>query len=34
VLTADAIGATYGVPVSFHEDGNARWFCVNLEKDE
>ena len=34
VLTADAIGAAYGVPVSLHEDGNTRWFRVNLEKDE
>jgi iron complex transport system ATP-binding protein len=34
VLTAEAIGAAYGVPVSLLEDGAARWFRVNLEQDE
>jgi iron complex transport system ATP-binding protein len=34
VLTADAIGAAYRVPVSLLEDGDARWFRVNLEKND
>ena len=32
VLTADALGAAYGGPVSILEDGGARWFRVNLER--
>jgi len=34
VLTAEAIGAAYGVPVSLLEDGDACWFRANLEKNE
>jgi hypothetical protein len=34
VLTADAIGAAYGLPVRLVEDGEARWFRVNLEERE
>jgi iron complex transport system ATP-binding protein len=34
VLTTDTIGAAYGVPVSLLEDGEARCFCVNLEKTQ
>ena len=34
VLTADAIGAAYGLPVRLVEDGEARWFRVNLETSE
>jgi iron complex transport system ATP-binding protein len=33
VLTAEAIGAAYGVPVSILEDGETRWFRVNLEQN-
>jgi iron complex transport system ATP-binding protein len=31
VLTADALAAAYGVPVSIIEDGAARWFRIDLE---
>jgi iron complex transport system ATP-binding protein len=34
VLTADTISASYGVSVSFLEDGDTCWFRVNLEKNE
>jgi len=34
VLTADAIAAAYGVPFSILEDGDTRWFRVNLENGE
>lgn len=31
VLTAEALGAAYGVPVSIIEEGAARWFRIYLE---
>jgi iron complex transport system ATP-binding protein len=34
VLTASAIGAAYGVSVSLTDDGDARWFRVNMEPHE
>lgn len=30
VLTADALGIAYGVPVSIIEEGSARWFRIDL----
>jgi iron complex transport system ATP-binding protein len=32
ILTAEALALAYGVPVTIIEDGEARWFRVNLEK--
>jgi iron complex transport system ATP-binding protein len=34
VLTADAIAAAYGVPISLVEEGDGRWFRVHLEKNQ
>jgi iron complex transport system ATP-binding protein len=31
ILTAEALALAYGVPVTILEDGEARWFRVNLE---